>query len=218
VSLQTRLDKLEPRERRLLTIFGSLVGAALFLAGPVGILSHVSGKRSENEELSALIDSIYEARAQVAERRAKKEAMLARYAKPAPALAGFLDEAAKANGLTAAESQDRPEAPHGKRYSERYTVLKLHKVGLAPLAGMIEQIEQSGYPVIVSKLSIKPRTGEPDSYEVELGVSAYDRKSDKSAPGGASSAHPAASGKPSASAEPAAEKGKEKDKDKEKKP
>jgi general secretion pathway protein M len=112
----------------------------------------------------------------VSERKAKHDALLSRYAKPAPQLAGFIDEAAKANGISAAESQDRPEVPHGKRYSERVAVVKMHKVGMLALAKTLERIEQSGHPVAITRLNIKPRSGEPDSYEVELGVSAYDRK------------------------------------------
>jgi general secretion pathway protein M len=192
VSLRTRFEKLEPRERRLLTIFGGILGVGIFLLIPIGIFTMVSSRRSENEDLRALIESIYDARGPVAERRAKHDALVARYAKPAPALAGFLDELAKAQGITAAESQDRAETPHGKHYSERLTILKMHKVGMLALANLLEKIEQSGFPVAVTKLSIKPRAGEPDQYEVELGVSAFDRKSDGPAPG--------ASGAPAAGA------------------
>ncbi len=44
------------------------------------------------------------------------------------------------------------------------------------LAKMLEHIEGSGHLVAVTKLNLKPRAGEPDSYEVELGISAFDRK------------------------------------------
>jgi general secretion pathway protein M len=195
MTLRERFEKLEPRERRLLTILGSILGGILFLAGPVWIWSVVSGKRTENQDYRDLVDRVYESRATVAERRAKRDALLARYAKPAPPLAGFIEEAAKENGISAAESQDRPEVPHGKRYSERMTVVKVHKIGMLPLAKTLEKIEQSGHPVALSRLSIKPRAGEPDSYEVEVGVSAYDRKAD--APAAAAAA---ASAAPSASA------------------
>jgi len=206
VSLRARFEKLEPRERRLLTIFGGVLAVAIFLLIPIGIVSVVSSRRSDNEDLRNLIDQIYDARSQVAERRAKHDALIARYAKPAPQLAGFLDELAKAQGITAAESQDRAEAPHGKRFTERLTVIKMHKVGMLPLAKMLEKIEQSGYPVAITKLSIKPRSGEPDSYEVELGVSAFDRKADGPAPGASGSPAAGASGDaraPSVGAPPA---------------
>jgi general secretion pathway protein M len=194
MTLRERFEKLEPRERRLLTILASILGAALLLALPLYVVKTVSDKRAENEQLRALVDSIYDARASIGERKAKHDALLARYGRPAPALAGFIEEASRANNIGAAESQDRPEAPHGKRYTERMTVVKMHKVGMLPLAKMLEKIEQSGFAVVISKLNIKPRSGEADSYEVELGVSAFDRKPDAPAPAG--SAAPAASAAP----------------------
>ncbi len=194
MTLRERFEKLEPRERRLLTILAGILGAALLLALPIYVIKSVSDQRSENEQLRALVESIYDARATIAERKAKHDALLARYGKPAPALAGFIEEASRANNIAAAESQDRPEAPHGKRYTERMTVVKMHKVGMLPLAKMLEKIEQSGFAVVISKLNIKPRAGEADSYEVELGVSAFDRKPD--APASAASAAPSAAAAP----------------------
>jgi general secretion pathway protein M len=194
MTLRERFEKLEPRERRLLTILGGILGVAIFLLGPIGVISRVSAHRAENDEIRGLVDSIYEARATVGERKAKHDALVARYAKPAPPLPGFIEESSKAFQIGAAESQDRPEAPHGKRYTERMTVVKMHKVGMLALAHTLEKIEQSGYPVVISKLNIKPRSGEPDSYEVELGVSAFDRKAD--APAAAPSSSAAASAAP----------------------
>jgi general secretion pathway protein M len=193
MSLRDRFEKLEPRERRLLTILGGFLVVVVFLLGPIGITTRVSSRKAENEEIRALVESIYDARTSVAEKRAKRDALLARYAKAAPPLPGFIEESSKAFQIGAAESQDRPEAPHGRRYTERMTVVKMHKVGMLALARTLEKIEQSGYPVSISKLNIKPRSGEPDAYEVELGVSAFDRKPDAPAsPGGAASAAPTA--------------------------
>jgi general secretion pathway protein M len=196
VTLRERLDKMEPRERRLLGILASILGAASILLVPVAIWSHVNGKRSENQDVRDLIDQIYDARVTISERKAKRDAMLARYAKPAPALATFIEESAKENGASTADTQDLPEVPHGKRYSERTTKVKIHKIQLLALAKTLEKIEQSGYPVAVTRLNIKPRSGEPDQYEVELAVSAYDRKAEvatAAGPAGASTAAPAGS-------------------------
>jgi hypothetical protein len=45
----------------------------------------------------------------------------------------------------------------------------------AALARFLESIERSGYPVAVTRLNIRRRSGELDSYDVEVGVSSYDR-------------------------------------------
>jgi general secretion pathway protein M len=199
MSVRTRLDKLEARERRLLSILGAIAAGLALLAGPIGLFSVLSSKRKDNEELRALIAEIHDSRGQVSERQAKHDALLLRYAKPAPPLASFIDEAAKVNGISAAESQDRPDVPHGKRYAERVAVVKMHKVGMLALAKTLEKIEQSGYPVSITRLNIRPRSGEPDSYEVELGVSAFDRKGEAPSSGsgsGAAASATAAPGRP----------------------
>jgi general secretion pathway protein M len=60
------------------------------------------------------------------------------------------------------------------------------------LSKTLEKIEQSGYPVAVTRLNVKPRSGEPDAYEVEIGVSSYDRKPEAVTPSAAASASPSA--------------------------
>ncbi|WP_437326751.1 hypothetical protein [Sorangium sp. So ce381] len=192
MTLRERLDKLEPRERRLLTILLGFLGVLVLLLVPIGLASVASSKRAQNQEIRDLLQSIYEASGKVSERKALKDALLARYSRPAPALAGFIEDAAKQQQLTAAESQDRPDVPHGKKYTERITVVKMHRIGMLGLAKMLEHIEGSGHPVAVTKLNLKPRAGEPDSYEVELGISAFDRKGEPPPATPAPSAPPAA--------------------------
>ncbi|XYH98060.1 hypothetical protein ACMHYB_61695 [Sorangium sp. So ce1128] len=191
MTLRERLDKLEPRERRLLTILLGFLVVCVLLLVPIGLASVASSKRTENQEVRDLLQSIYEASGKVSERKAQKDALLARYARPAPPLAGFIEDAAKQQGLAAAESQDRPDVPHGKKYTERVTVVKMHRIGMLGLAKMLERVESSGHPVAVTRLNIKPRAGEPDSYEVELGVSAFDRKGDPQPASPAPAATPA---------------------------
>ncbi|WP_437622641.1 hypothetical protein WMF37_52310 [Sorangium sp. So ce291] len=191
MTLRERLDKLEPRERRLLTILLGFLAVCVLLVVPIGLASVASSKRTENQEVRDLLQSIYEASGKVSERKAQKDALVARYARPAPPLAGYIEDAAKQQGLAAAESQDRPDVPHGKKYTERVTVVKMHRIGMLGLAKMLERVESSGHPVAVTRLNIKPRAGEPDSYEVELGVSAFDRKGDPQPASPAPAATPA---------------------------
>jgi general secretion pathway protein M len=198
VTLRERIDKLEPRERRLLGALGAIFALFIILLLPLGLWNYVRGKRAENQDVRDLIDQIYDARATIAERKAKRDSIVARYAKPAPPLATFIEEAAKENGATAADTQDLPEVPHGKRYSERSTKVKIHKIHMLALAKTLEKIEQSGYPVAVTRLNLKPRSGDPDSYEVELAVSAYDRKAEVAAAAPAGSAAAGASATPDA--------------------
>ena len=84
------------------------------------------------------------------------------------------------------DSVDRPDVTTGKIYVERHTVVHVKKSGIVPILMFLEGIEQSGFPLAISRLGLRKRGAEPDAYDVELGVSAYDRnavaKADKAEP------------------------------------
>jgi hypothetical protein len=100
-----------------------------------------------------------------------------RYAHAAPPLAGFLEQAAAANKIEIPESQDRPVVPHSsKRYEERSTKIELQKVGMKNLSLFLEMVENAGFPLRISALSIRKRAAENDSWDVSVQISAFDRK------------------------------------------
>lgn len=176
MSLSERLSRLEPRERRLLGILGGVFGFMLFLAIPIAVAATVHGKASENDALRDAISSIEDSRERVEKAKLSRDAVTRRYAIPAPPLASFLSKAAGEVQLEIPESQDRQAVPHGKRYTERSTKITLRKVGMLKLIKLMERIETSGHPVALGSLNIRKRASEPDSYDVDMVVSAYDRK------------------------------------------
>jgi general secretion pathway protein M len=183
---------LNPREQRMATVAVIVVGVMLILAVPIGLQTLVSSRKAANEELRAALSAVNGARAQIRERQERKASITQRYGKKAPQLAGFLEQSASAQKLQVTDSVDRPDVPHGKRYVERNTVIHLKKSGMGPIAKFIEAIEKSEYPVSVSRLNIRKRAGEADSYDVEIGVSAFDRTEPAPAP----APTPAPEGKP----------------------
>jgi general secretion pathway protein M len=100
----------------------------------------------------------------------------ARYAKAMPPLASFVEDAARSGNIEIEESGAKPDVPHGKKYVEHVLLMKLRNVGLLGIVKTFEKIERSGYPVAITRLNLKPRAGEPDSYDVEAHVSAYESK------------------------------------------
>ena len=167
--------QLNPRERRLATILAGFLGVLLILVIPVGMETIVHARESDNDELRAAIKEVQGARAQVRERQARKDSIQQRYAHRAPALAGYLEQSARALKLEVTDSVDRAEIPHGKRYVERNTVIHLKRAGMYSIAKFLETVEKSAMAMAVTRLNIRKRAGEPDSYDVEVGVSAYDR-------------------------------------------
>jgi general secretion pathway protein M len=176
MSLAQRLSLLEPRERRLLGILGGLFGFMVFLAVPIGIAASVHGQASENDALREAIGAIEDSREQVSKAKAARDTVTQRYATPAPPLAAFLSKIAGEVQVEIPESQDRQPVPHGKRFTERSTKITLRRVGMFKLVKLLERLETSGHPVALASLNIHKRGSEPDSFDVDMVVSAYDRK------------------------------------------
>lgn len=174
MSALDRWNKLEPRERTLLTAFGGILFAIAFVLVPLMLFRSVGKTRDENQEIKDFIQTVRESRDKIDQKKASRDAMLTKYQKTIPA--SFLEDAARTNNVDIAETQKKPDVPHGKKYTEHVTVLKMRKVGLFGLAKMLEKIARAGYPVAISKMNLKPRNGEPDSYDVEMTVSSFERK------------------------------------------
>lgn len=178
MGLAERLERLEPREKQLLGVLGGIFAVFMLLLVPVGIAALLGSRRSDVEELRAAIEQIQTSREDVKKRERQRAAVIERYAKAAPPLAGLLEKLATQSQLEIPESQDRASVPHGKRYDERSTKIVLRKVGMLNLVKFMERIEQSGHPLTIARLNIRKRATEPDSYDVEMIVSAFDRKAE----------------------------------------
>ena len=177
MTLADRLSRLDAREQRLLN--AGLIGLAVLivLMLPIGLTALEHSRRNVNQALRDASDNLDDNREQIEHAKLEKAATLQRYAKPAPPLAAFLAGFASEAGIEIPESQDRQAVPHGKKYSERSTKIALHKVGMFKLSKFMERIEQTDNPISISSLNIRKRGPEPDSYDVDMVVSAFDRSS-----------------------------------------
>lgn len=182
MALGDRLQQLEPRERQLLGVLLTLFALLFLLAVPAGVAALLGSKRSHNEALRETVATIQASRAQIAVRDKEKKEIAQRYANATPPLASFLEKLAAQSKIEIPESQDRAVVPHGKRFEERSTKIVLRKVGMLAFVQFLEKIAQSGHPVSLSRVNIRKRATEPDSYDVEMVVSAFDRKPDDKKP------------------------------------
>ncbi|HEY1959658.1 MAG TPA: hypothetical protein VGH28_28810 [Polyangiaceae bacterium] len=167
---------LSAREQRLAQIAAVVAAVILLLGLPIGLESYVAAKRSGNADLRDALDAVQASRAEARANQAKREATDARYAhKAADPLAGWIEQLARKQKLEVTDSVDRPPIPAGKRFTERATTIHLRKAGLLAISRFMESVEQSNTPVAITRLNLRRRMGEQDSYDVELGISAYDR-------------------------------------------
>jgi len=183
MSLSERIERLEDRERRLLVILALVGFVLLVFLIPLAVTAVLHGSRSDNDALRDAIAQITSSRLDVEKDRAARQAIEGRYATPAPPLASLLAGVAAEVGVGIPETQDRQPVPHGKRYEEKATKISLRRVGMLKLARFMERIEQSGFPISLSQLTIRKRGVEPDSFDVDMVVSAFERKPDKPAAG-----------------------------------
>jgi len=181
-SLREWFDGREDRERKL--IIALLVIFAVIV--PVSAWHYVSTElaeqRARNDALRSAIRIVQASKERFEDAKDNRGRIERKYESQAPALAGFIENAARKSDLEIPESQDQANVPSGKKYVERSTVVRLRKVGMLPLVTMLEAIENSGHPIVVSRLNIKKRGREADFYDVELGVTAYDRVQDDKPP------------------------------------
>jgi general secretion pathway protein M len=176
MSLRERLQGLEERERRLLGIALLVAVVGVVLTPPIALYAVLHSRRSEVEAVRTALSAIEEQSEVIELAKAQKGALEQRYKKPAPQLQAFLAKLAADSGVEIPESQDRQTVPRGKRFDERSTKITLRKVGMLKLVKFLERIEHSGHPVKVSQLDIRKRTEAPDAYDVDMIVSAFDRK------------------------------------------
>lgn len=169
---------LNRREQRNAIVAVSVIGATVFLSVPGALVYYTSALRDQSTELRDALEKVHAARLPIVERKHKRELIVARYREKAPALDSFLEERAREQKLELSDAVGRPEIAIGKRYIERTTVVHLKKAGMGAIARWLESIATSGKPLIVSRLNLRKRTGEPDAYDVEVGVAAFDRNAE----------------------------------------
>jgi hypothetical protein len=182
MTIQDRVAALEPRERRLVGALVVIFAGLLLLSIPLGVSALLSDETEAHAQLTEAIERLETEGESIHERQEAKDAVLARYETPAPALAGFLSKAASASNLAIPESKPEQAIGHGKRYEERPTAISFRKVGLLSLVKFMERVSGGSEPIGITKLNVRKRGVEPDSYDVQMTVAAYHRlqaKADK---------------------------------------
>lgn len=175
------LDQLSSRERNLVVGFGVVFGLLLVILVPLRVSAYLGDRQRYNDDLRQAILDVNSARTKIAARKAALGDVAARYANKAPPLGTVVDTAAKAASLEITSQSDAQPMPRGKLYTERTSKLTVQKTGLRALANFMEKIETSGHPVAITQLDMTKRI-EPDSYTVNMTISAYDRVEPAAAP------------------------------------
>lgn len=175
MSVAERLGALEPRERRLLALMVGVLLVLLIALIPYSVSLLLSDEVERNASLREALSKIETQGGLVIQRVGERDALYARYEKPVPALAGFLDKAAGQSDLEIPELKDGAPVGRGKKYEERSTAISFRQVGLRGLVKFMERVSGGSRPISISKLTIRKRASPPDRYDVQMTVSAYHR-------------------------------------------
>src|SRR4051812_33402266 len=179
MTIQDRIAALEPRERRLVGALVIIFTVLVMLSIPLGVSALLSDETEAHAALTEAIERLETEGDAIREHQDARDALLARYETPAPALAGFLSKAASASNLAIPESKPEQPIGHGKRYEERPTAISFRKVGLLSLVKFMERVSGGNEPIGITKLNVRKRGVEPNSYDVQMTVSAYHRLAPK---------------------------------------
>ena len=170
--VQGAIENMNERERKLLAILGA-VFAAIVVVLPLYLLTAgISDISEENEEIATVLRDIQRAQGTLAQREAEREAAQARYQNAAPPLGSFIEARASEQELTLREVTDQPEKVLGD-FRRRHVRATMPGVSLRPVVKMLTSIENSRFPVALESIQVEHFRG-GDSYNVQLGVIAYD--------------------------------------------
>lgn len=175
MGLQERIDALQPRERRLLSILLGLFIVICVLLIPIGLSAMLAEKRSENETLRAAIDRMYAEHDTLEQRSDENAKVLARYKVDTPPLAALISKQAADVELSIPEFKERAAVPIGKKHEERSTEINLKKVEMRPLVLFMEKVAKLPYPISITKFTLRKRATGEDSWDVGMTISSYHR-------------------------------------------
>lgn len=161
------LAGLSPREKRLLILLAVVFGVLVFLGLYWWSATKLDAIERERADAIDALRTIQRMRPRIAARMARRDALLMRYHNRAPALTSFVEEQARAAHVQVAESQDRPPAPAGRRFTERSVSIRLRAVGIDALADFMDRIETAEFPVAITSIRIRRRFGEANRFDVD---------------------------------------------------
>lgn len=175
-ALRGAYEDLNEREKRLLWIL------AIALAAFVVVLPFALMQRSlwrledENRAIASVLAKMTERKQKLEELAALRHAAQRRYNTKPPPLSTFIADKGREQGIDVREFSDQPDKVVGGYTREHVRVTLPDGVGLAAMTRMMAAIENSGYPVAITRLKVEHfQTG--DSYEkVEMDVMSFDRR------------------------------------------
>jgi general secretion pathway protein M len=177
-AIKERFSNLTNRERILVIAFASVFCVTIAAVSFALVKKKTGDLKSTIEENALILTELKENREELSDKIRMKEQEEARFENPAPPLLGLLEKLGGEAGIDIPESRDLPDEAIGKKWTHKSVEIRLRKIGLDSLVHFMVKIknENRKYPLAVTKMNIKKRAGEPNSYDIQMTVSTYTKK------------------------------------------
>lgn len=174
-----RFESLSLREQVLIYVMGGTFVLLVLVLGFILMNAKVSSIEDEvadNDRILLELTTKGERLLEVQQEREKEEA---RFDRDLPPLPGLLERLAGEAGIEIPESREMPDDPIGKKWVRKSVEVRLRRVGLKPFTDFMVKIENENrkIPLAITHVTVKKRAAEPDSYDVDITVSAYTKTS-----------------------------------------
>jgi hypothetical protein len=177
-------DNLSDRERRLLSTMGAVLLGLILFAGVWTATSALSEVEEERDAIRLVLNDIDRSAELLAKRDAERKAVDARYRNKAPALAAYVENRAKDEGIEARSSAEEAEKVIAG-YKRQGVRVSFSNVSLRPVMHLLTGIAEEPSPLAIERLLIEHYAA-GDSYKVDIGLASYERaeksKDDKAKP------------------------------------
>jgi hypothetical protein len=176
-SLRAALSGMTAKDKRQLGLLSAVLALGLVVGLWVisyGLLSNLEMERSSTLDALRVIRT---ERARIRQRQQARAQVLSRYEQRAPALGGFIEQAARTAQVTVSETNDRPvQRVDGGRFERRSVSIRLRSVNLQSLIAFMAQIDNAPFPVAITTLRLRKRFNESNNYDVdEMVITTFDR-------------------------------------------
>ena len=177
-AIKERFSNLTDRERILVIAFASIFCVTIAAVSFALVKKKTGDLKSTIEENTLILAELKANREELSDKIRMKEQEEARFENPSPPLLGLLEKLGGEAGIDIPESRDLPDESIGKKWTHKSVEIRLRKIGLDSLVHFMVKIknENRKYPLAVTKMNIKKRAGEPNSYDIQMTVSTYTKK------------------------------------------
>ena len=168
-------DRLAPRERRSVAALAIAVVVVGVLLSVYFVFSSIGDLQDGNAAIRKALTEIAKHRDEYMEARSRSTVQEQRIGTEPPQLTTDLEAAAREAGVQIAESNERPVAPAGKRYSQHDVDLKIRDIDLQSLTQFMRRVETGQRLIFFSRLSLKRRYSEAEKLDVEATATAFEK-------------------------------------------